>query len=73
MKISEKRHSNDSRWLVKYYDNLLKVEKTHPGLEMQFKNEYFGIKRTNKRFSRSPVDLTLEQIVNAAAAKLLTE
>ncbi|XP_032457827.1 uncharacterized protein LOC116417096 isoform X1 [Nasonia vitripennis] len=63
---------NYSRWLLKYHDNLLKVEETHPDLGIQFKNGYFGVKRTNKKFSRSPVDLTLEQTVNADAARRLT-
>ncbi|GFU94344.1 uncharacterized protein TNCV_4368181 [Trichonephila clavipes] len=32
----------------------------------------FGIKRTNKPFSRQPIDLTLEQTINADAARTLT-
>ncbi|GFW81163.1 uncharacterized protein TNCV_4805311 [Trichonephila clavipes] len=32
----------------------------------------FGIKRTNKPFSRQPIDLTLEQTINAYAARTLT-
>ncbi|KAK0160291.1 hypothetical protein PV328_007719 [Microctonus aethiopoides] len=32
----------------------------------------FGVKRTSANFSRSPVDLTLEQTINADAANRLT-
>ncbi|KAG5874486.1 hypothetical protein JTB14_003385 [Gonioctena quinquepunctata] len=50
----------------------MKVAETHPGLEEEFKNRFFGIKRTAKPFSRQPVDLTLEQTINADAARRLT-
>lgn len=36
------------------------------------KKGYLGIKRTDKSFSRQPTDLTLEQTINADAAKRLT-
>lgn len=65
-------HVNYARWLTFYHNNLLKVEQTHPGLENEFRRGYFGIKRTNKPFSRIPIDLTLEQTVNADAARKLT-
>lgn len=48
------------------------MAETHPGLEEDFKNGFFGIKRTEKPFSRQPVDLTLEQTINADAARKLT-
>ncbi|CAH0563075.1 unnamed protein product [Brassicogethes aeneus] len=63
---------NYSRWLVKYNDNLLKVSKTHPGLEESLRKGSFGVKRTNKPFSRQPIDLTLKQTINADAARRLT-
>lgn len=63
---------NYARWCVKYYDNLQNVEETHPGLEEDFKAGCFGIKRTDKSFSRIPIDLTLEQTINADAAKRLS-
>lgn len=63
---------NYARWLQKYYDNLLQIEQTHPDLADDFKKGMFGVKRTDKRFSRIPVDLTLEQTVNADAARKLT-
>ncbi|GFX58424.1 hypothetical protein TNCV_320061 [Trichonephila clavipes] len=40
--------------------------------EEDFQKGFFGIKRTNKPFSRQPIDLTLEQTVNADAARTLT-
>lgn len=58
---------NYSRWLLKYYDNLVKVEETHPGLQDELEKGCFGIKRTSKPFSRQPIDLVLEQTINADA------
>ncbi|XP_046481745.2 uncharacterized protein [Neodiprion pinetum] len=46
-------------------------EQTLHGLE-DFKKGFFGIKRTGKPFSRQPIDLTLEQTINADAARRLT-
>lgn len=63
---------NYARWLVKYHDNLSQVSQTHPGLDEIFKQGYFGVKRTNKSFSKQPIDLTLEQTVNADASKILS-
>ncbi|GFU79662.1 uncharacterized protein TNCV_4484941 [Trichonephila clavipes] len=40
--------------------------------EEDFQKGFFGIKRTNKPFSRQPIDLTLEQTINADAARTLT-
>lgn len=65
-------HQNYARWLVKYEDNLKKVDESHPGLSARFESGSFGVKRTNKPFSRQPVDLTLEQTINADAARRLT-
>ncbi|GFW31674.1 hypothetical protein TNCV_4683461 [Trichonephila clavipes] len=61
-----------ARWTVKYYDNLLKVAETHPDLFEGFKHGCFGIKQTTKPFSRQPIDLVLEQTINADAARKLT-
>jgi hypothetical protein len=63
---------NYARWLVKYSDNLAKVDTTHPDLHSIFQSGCFGVRRSNNNFSRLPVDLTLEQTVNADAAKKLT-
>ena len=57
---------------MKYYDNFLKVNETHPGLTEEFQRGALGIKRTSKPFSRQSIDLTLEQTINANAANKLT-
>ncbi|GFY05336.1 hypothetical protein TNCV_2207821 [Trichonephila clavipes] len=44
---------------------------THPDLYEGFKQGFFGIKRTTKPFSRQPIDLVLEQTINADAARKL--
>lgn len=63
---------NYARWLLKYHEDLLLIEKKHPRLAEEFKRGMFGIRRTSNSFSRIPIDLTLEQTVNADAAKRLT-
>ncbi|GFW32110.1 uncharacterized protein TNCV_2601361 [Trichonephila clavipes] len=63
---------NYARWCVKYLDNLNKVDETHPGLKNDFMNGCFEIKRTDKPFSRIPIDLILEQTINAKAARCLS-
>ncbi|CAH2242984.1 jg13427 [Pararge aegeria aegeria] len=63
---------NYARWTVKYVDNLIIVADTHPDLFEGFQQGYFGIKRTTKPFSRQPIDLVLEQTINADAARRLT-
>nr|XP_014098637.1 uncharacterized protein LOC106623591 [Bactrocera oleae] len=64
---------NYARYLVKYLDNLIKVDETHPGLREKFEKGSFGMKRTKKPYSKQPIDLTLEQTINADAANKLTE
>lgn len=51
---------NYARWLVRYHFNLVNVEKTHPGLILQLEKGSFGVKRTNKDFSKQPTELVLE-------------
>ncbi|KYN19746.1 hypothetical protein ALC57_07899 [Trachymyrmex cornetzi] len=63
---------NYARWLVRYHNNLLIVDETHPGLKEDFLSGCFGVKRTDKPFSRQPIDLTLEQTINGDAARRLT-
>nr|CAH7713468.1 unnamed protein product [Callosobruchus chinensis] len=63
---------NYSRYLVKYHDNLLKVDQSHLGLKEQLQLGTFGVKRTDKPYSRQPIDLTLEQTINADAVNKLT-
>ena len=61
-------HINYAKWLVRFHDNLLKLNDTHPEVYNEFTKGCFGIQRTTKRFSRIPIDLTLEQTINADAA-----
>ncbi|GFY41710.1 hypothetical protein TNIN_279931 [Trichonephila inaurata madagascariensis] len=63
---------NYARWASKYYDNLMNVAKTHPDLFEEFQKRFFGIQRTYKPFSKQPIDLVLEQTINADAARRLT-
>ena len=58
---------NYARLTVKYHDNHLKLPETHPEVYLKLKNKLFGCKRTPKSFSRSPINLVLEQ-TNANAA-----
>ena len=61
-------HPNYARWLVRYHDNLLKLKSTHPQIHEEFLKGCFSLKKTTKSFSRLPIDLTLEQTINADAA-----
>ena len=63
---------NYSRWMTKYQLNLLNVDETHPGLGELLENGAFTVRRSGNHFSRCPVDLALEQTVNADAASRLT-
>ncbi|GFW16546.1 hypothetical protein TNCV_2351701 [Trichonephila clavipes] len=63
---------NYARWASKYYDNLMKIAETHPDLFEEFPKGFFGIQRTYKPFSKQPIDLVLEQTINADAARRLT-
>ena len=56
---------NYARWIP---DNLLNVSNTHQAIFKDFENGLFAIKWMNKPFPRSPIDLTLEQTINADAA-----
>ena len=57
-----------TRWVMKYHRNLLNMEDSHPGINQVLCNGALSIRRTDKNFSRSVVDLTLEQTINADAA-----
>ncbi|GFW84840.1 uncharacterized protein TNCV_681281 [Trichonephila clavipes] len=63
---------NYARWTSKYYDNLVKIAETHPDLFEEFQKGFFGIQRTYKNFSKQPIDLVLDQTINADAARKLT-
>lgn len=43
----------------------------HPGIVQEFEKGSFGIKRTEKPFSRQPIDFTLEQTINLDATRRL--
>lgn len=54
-----------------YINKLLHLKKENSPLINEFRNGGFGIKRTPNNFSRYPVDLALEQTINADAANSL--
>lgn len=53
--------------------NFMFIAGSHPGLEIKLAGGSFDVRRTEKPFSRIPVDLTLKQTINADAARSLTE
>lgn len=65
-------HTNYARWMVKYYLNLVNMEVTHPGIREVFENGVLSVRITGKSFARTPVDITLQQTVNAYAASRST-
>ena len=54
--------------MVSYHNNLVKLVSTHPDVFDEFNNGLFSIHRTEKSFSSLPIDLALEQTINADAA-----
>ena len=58
--------------MVMYHNNLLQLKDTHPEIYDEFKNGFFSLRRTKKTFSRLPIDLTLEQTINADASSQRT-
>lgn len=68
----ELNHPNYARYLTRNIDNLANIDSTHPGLTNQLQSGALSIRRTTKNFARNPVDLTLEQTINANAANKLT-
>lgn len=65
-------HQNYARWLTKNIDDLANIDNTHPGLRKYFKEGGLSVRRTTRNFSGTPVDLTVEQTINANAANKLT-
>lgn len=61
-------HQNYARWLVYFHHRLIRMEDTHPGISKDFQAGLISIRRTSKPFSRQPIDITLEQTINADAA-----
>jgi hypothetical protein len=50
----------------------MKARETHPELYLRLQNGSFAIKRTDKPFSRQPIDYTLETTISAYAVNKLT-
>lgn len=65
-------HHNYARWSVRYLDEIGNIDGKYPGLRNEFENGALSIRRTNANFCRTPVDITLEQTINANAANKLT-
>lgn len=65
-------HHNYSRWSAWYLDELINIDDKYPGLRNEFENGALSIRRTDSNFCRTPVDITLEQTINACAANKLT-
>ena len=65
-------HVNYSRWLTKFQLDLMNMDDSHPGLRQILEAGVFTVRRTEHPFSRCPVDLTVEQTINADAASRLT-
>lgn len=65
-------HPNYARYMVMYHLNLMNVENTHPGVRKMLLAGGLSVRRSSKSFARTPVDLTLEQTVNANAASRMT-
>ncbi|CAH0558567.1 unnamed protein product [Brassicogethes aeneus] len=66
---SQKYTLLDNIWMVSH---ALKLPDIPMWLYKGFQQGCFGIKRTSKPFSRQPIDLVLEQTINAVAARRLT-
>lgn len=65
-------HHNYARWSTRYLDELMNIDENYPGLRNEFNNGALSIRRTTANFCRTPVDITLEQTINANAANKLT-
>ena len=65
-------HLNYARWMVFYYLTLLNIDANNPEAREMLVNGALSIRRTEKSFSRTAVDMTLEQTVNKDTASRLT-
>ena len=61
-------HYNYAKWITKYHQNLMSISITHPEVQSEFRNGCFSLKKTKKCFSSGPIDLGLDQTINADAA-----
>jgi len=58
--------------MVRYHLNLLNIDSTHPGIRHILLSGGLSVRRSTKPFTRTPIDLTLEQTINADAASQMT-
>ena len=65
-------HPNYAHWTVKYHSSSLELEEVHPETFREYQGSMLGINRTTKPFSGNPIDLTLEQTINADTASQRT-
>lgn len=65
-------HKNYARWTLKYVASLITIQQENPSLFKEFTKGALGIKRNDVNLSRCPVDLVVEQTVNADAENALT-
>lgn len=63
---------NYARWGLLYVSNLIRLYTRNSPLVTEFRRGAFGVRRTKANFSRSPVDLTLEQTISSDASDELT-
>jgi len=63
---------NYSKWAAMYLNNLIKLKIENSALVAEFREGAFGVRRTKSCLGRSPVDLILEQTINADAGNTLT-
>ncbi|CAG4953965.1 unnamed protein product [Parnassius apollo] len=63
---------NYAKWAAMYLNNLIKLKVENSTLLQEFREGAFGIRRTKSCLGRSPVDMTLEQTINADAGNTLT-
>lgn len=65
-------HPNYARYVMRYHLNLLNIDSTHPGIRHILLSGGFSVRWSTKPFARTPIDLTLEQTINADAASRMT-
>lgn len=61
-------HPNYARYMLLYGLRLLNINSTHPGAKEMLEGGALSIRRSSKSFTRSAIDIALEQTVNANAA-----
>ena len=59
---------NYARYMVRYVQMLLNMDETHPDICQMLEQGALSVQRTGNSFARNPVDMWLEQTINAGAA-----